>query len=239
MKLEDLQAPEKLDSLNQQIRVSGYQLQKHDDILQLVQLDHAFNPLVIDFTSGKSRHRRIFGGGKNQPLARAVGIKGQYFPDILDITAGLGRDAFVLATFGCQVRLLERSEVVVALLANALQRAGQDAEIMPIIQRMQLLQTDSMDYLRELPEVQYPSVIYMDPMYPHREKSALVKKEMRIIRDLLGDDMDSDDLLLTARKRARKRIVVKRPKGAAYLADIKPHSQVASKNTRYDLYLPA
>ena len=216
----------------------GYQLDFDGDVLQLSAIESAYKPLSIDFISGKNRHRRLFGGGKNQPLARSVGIKDKYRPDVIDVTAGLGRDAFVLASLGCKVTLLERSPVIAALLENALCRANQDAEVARIVERMQLIQSDSMEYLSKLADDELPSVIYMDPMYPHRDKSALVKKEMRIFREIVGEDEDSDRLLKLARQRVKKRVVVKRPKGAPCLAEIKPHSQISSKNTRYDIYLP-
>ena len=224
--------------LNKQLVEIGYQLEFDGELLQLSCIDSAYKPLSIDFISGKNRHRRLFGGGKNQPLARSVGIKDKYRPDVIDVTAGLGRDAFVLATLGCKVTMLERSPVIAALLGNALGRASQDSEVAMVVARMQLIQTDSLQYLSNLAVEDLPSVIYMDPMYPHRDKSALVKKEMRIFREIIGDDEDSDRLLQLARQRVKKRVVVKRPKGASYLAELKPHAQINSKNTRYDIYMP-
>lgn len=227
-----------IDSLNKPIEKKGYRLEFEHNALQLISLEQKFSPLCIDFSTGKSRHRRLFGGGVNQPLAKAVGLKRLHKPDVLDLTAGLGRDAFVLASMGCQVTLLERSEVIWALLANALERACQDEDIIDIVKNMSLVNTDSLLYLANMQAENAPAVIYLDPMYPHRDKSALVKKEMRIFRDLVGDDQDSNLLLNQARQHALKRIVVKRPKGAGFLDGEKPHSQVNSKNTRYDIYMP-
>ena len=224
--------------LNQQLEASGFQLVNEGDLLTLVALDNSFKPFFIDFTEGKNRHRRLFGGGKGQPLAKAVGMKKGAVPSVLDVTAGMGRDAFVLATLGCTVTMVERSPVISKLLENALQRAALDADISTIIARMCLYHADSLDYLESMDDDDKPDVIYLDPMYPHRDKSALVKKEMRIFRAVVGDDFDSDRLLELARSKALRRIVVKRPKGAGYLCAMKPHSEVASKNTRYDIYLP-
>ena len=227
-----------LHSLNQALAGKGYQLEYDGDVLQLTSIEQAFKPLSIDFVAGRNRHRRLFGGGAGQSLARAVGIKGTYRPVVLDVTAGLAKDTFVLATLGCEVIMLERSPVIAALLANALERATADIDIVAIIQRLSLLQADSLHYLQQMSAENLPSVIYMDPMYPHRDKSALVKKEMRIFRDLVGDDRDSSQLLQLARQKVLKRVVVKRPKGAGFLGECKPHSQISSKNTRYDIYLP-
>jgi len=191
--------------------------------------------IYVDFISGKTRHRRLYGGGKNQPLAKAVGIKKDYRPTIIDATAGLGQDSFVLATLGCQVTLLERSPIIAALLYDGLQRAKQVDEITEIIQQLNLIHINSNNYLENL--MTYPDTIYLDPMYPHRQKSALVKKEMRILRDIVGDNEDDEKLLNVALFRANKRVVVKRPKYADILGDIKPDFQIKSEKTRFDVYL--
>lgn len=193
-------------------------------------------PVFIDFTAGKNQHRRQFGGGRGQPIAKAVGLKKGANPSIIDATAGLGRDAFVFASLGCQVTLVEQQPLVAALLADAMQRAQTNAETAEIIARMQLHHVDAMDYLASLSEAERPDVVYLDPMYPAREKSALVKKEMQLLHQLVGPDSNSEDLLNLARKVALKRVTVKRPKGADYFANQKPHVSIESKNTRYDIY---
>ena len=95
-------------------------------------------PVFIDFVSGKNQHRRQFGGGRGQPLAKAVGLKNGANPIIIDATAGFGRDAFVFASLGCQVTMLEQQPLVAALLSDAMQRAETDAETAQIISRMPL-----------------------------------------------------------------------------------------------------
>ena len=195
------------------------------------------DPLWVDFIAGKMGHRRQFGGGRGQPLARAMGLKGGANPHIVDATAGLGRDGFVLASLGARVTLLERSPVMAALLADGLERARQHPETRTIVDNhLQLVNTDAIAWLRQCPAQERPEVVYLDPMYPHRSKSALVKKEMRALRAMVGDDTDAPALLAAALGCAKKRVVVKRPKGAAPLAGPKPGGEIASKNTRYDLY---
>ncbi|MBZ4777536.1 class I SAM-dependent methyltransferase, partial [Salmonella enterica subsp. enterica serovar Typhimurium] len=78
--------------------------------------------IFVDFVGGAMAHRRKFGGGRGEAVAKAVGIEGDYLPDVVDATAGLGRDAFVLASVGCRVRMLERNPVVAALLDDGLTR---------------------------------------------------------------------------------------------------------------------
>ncbi|MCG8426358.1 MAG: class I SAM-dependent methyltransferase [Chromatiales bacterium] len=223
--------------LDQVATPSRYQLVQTSQRLALRETGKgAPGPVYVDFVSGKSAHRRQFGGGRGQPLARAVGLKGSELPKVLDATAGLGRDAFVLASLGCEVTLVERSPVTFALLNDGVSRALNDQTVSEIVQRFELICDDARRYLLSLDNESCPDVVYLDPMYPHRDKSALVKKEMRLFRQMVGDDLDSAELLLAARHRARKRVVVKRPAKAEFLGDLKPDAEIKSPNTRYDLY---
>ncbi len=193
--------------------------------------------IFVDFVGGTMGHRRRFGGGRGEAVAKAVGIKGSYLPDVVDATAGLGRDAFVLAALGCHVRMLERNPVVAALLDDGLQRGYQDAEIGGWLrERLTLLHASSLTALAELSPK--PQVVYLDPMYPHKQKSALVKKEMRVFQGLVGADDDADGLLEPARRLATKRIVVKRPDYAPPMADVPAQAAVTTKSHRFDIYTP-
>src|SRR6185312_14993152 len=172
--------------------------------------------LTIDFLTGKmgyrSRHSRI----GNELLAKAIGIKGAYKPTVIDATAGLGRDAFIMAILGCQVTMLERSTTIATLLQTALEQALIETKIV-----LSLINVDAKNYFLTLKPEHYPDVIYLDPMYPERKKSALVKKEMRVLRTIVRDDPDADELLKIALTHAKKRVVVKRAKTAPCLADLK------------------
>ncbi|MBS0911145.1 16S rRNA (guanine(1516)-N(2))-methyltransferase RsmJ [Tatumella sp. JGM118] len=191
--------------------------------------------IYVDFVSGAMAHRRKFGGGRGEAVAKAVGIKGNYLPDVVDATAGLGRDAFVLAATGCRVRMLERHPVVAALLDDGLQRGYRDAEIGHWLQqRLTLIHATSQQALTEISP--RPDVVYLDPMYPHRQKSAMVKKEMRVFQSLVGADEDADSLLTPARWLAKKRIVVKRPDYAEPLDGVATSSAVVTKSHRFDIY---
>ncbi|MDX1346673.1 MAG: class I SAM-dependent methyltransferase [Thiomicrorhabdus chilensis] len=195
-------------------------------------------PVSIDFISGKKNHRRQFGGGKGQPLARAIGISGENTPSVLDATAGMGGDAFVFATLGCRVLMVERSAIVAALLQDALDRAlnasNLDPDVREIVGRLSLVNADAADYLlNQQPQV---DVVYMDPMYPDKKKAASAKKEMKVLQQLLGPDMDSEKLLDAALRTASKRVVVKRPAKAPTIKGIQPNAEIKSPNTRYDIY---
>jgi 16S rRNA (guanine1516-N2)-methyltransferase len=192
--------------------------------------------IYVDFSSGPSEYRRKFGGGKKQAIAKAVGLKKGAMPLVVDATAGLGRDAFVLASLGCRVHMIERSPAVAALLEDGLKRAKLDPEISLWVS--QLLSLDSGDSRQILPSLTFePDVIYLDPMYPEKKKVALVKKEMRVFKDLVGRDPDAADLLEIALKSALKRVVVKRPAHAGWLSGRAPSTSIKLKKHRFDIYL--
>ena len=177
----------------------------------------------------------IFVDFVGEAVAKAVGIKGDYLPDVVDATAGLGRDAFVLASVGCRVRMLERNPVVAALLDDGLARGYADAEIGGWLQeRLQLIHASSLTALTDI--TPRPQVVYLDPMFPHKQKSALVKKEMRVFQSLVGPDLDADGLLEPARLLATKRVVVKRPDYAPPLANVATPNAVVTKGHRFDIY---
>jgi 16S rRNA (guanine1516-N2)-methyltransferase len=197
--------------------------------------------LELDFVGGAQAYRRKFGGGKSQAIAKAVGITRKYKPSVLDCTAGQGRDAFVLASLGARLTMIERSPVAHLLLQDAMDRAAtasqEDQELADIMSRMMLLCCSAHDYLPDSAS-QY-DVVYLDPMFPERKKAALVKKEMQVFHQLIGTDSDADALLDLARARARYRVVVKRPKGAPTLAGETPTYVLPGKASRFDIYVNA
>ncbi len=189
--------------------------------------------LKIDFSSAGHNFRRLYGEGKNQPIAKAVGIKKYGLPlKIIDATAGLGTDAFVMACLGCEVTLIERNPQLYQLLKDAISNPTE--EISSIVSRMRVLHGNAIDLL---PDMQ-ADVIYLDPMFPSRSKSALVKKNMRVLKELVGEDVDQSKLLQPACYAAKRRVVVKRPKGAIYLTEDKPHVSIIGKSSRFDIYMP-
>ncbi|MBN7820847.1 class I SAM-dependent methyltransferase [Bowmanella yangjiangensis] len=199
--------------------------------------DLKMGTVQVDFASDAMAWRRQHGGGKNEAVAKAVGMKPGFKPQVLDATAGLGRDAFILASLGCQVTMLERVNAVAALLDDGLQRAANDPELSQWLpQRLRLLPASALDTLSAW-QGEVPDVVYLDPMFPHRKKAALVKKEMRLFQLLLGPDLDADALLAPALCLAKKRVVVKRPSGAPYLNNQKPSLEMQGKANRFDIYL--
>lgn len=204
--------------------------------LQLVELAAgAPGPVRVDFVSGAAAHRRRFGGGAGQMLARAVGLKPGIRPSVLDATAGLGRDAFVLAGLGCTLTLIERQPLVAALLEDGLARAAGDPETAPIVARLTLVAADAIAAMREWTG-EAPQVVYLDPMFPEREKSARVKKEMRIFHEVIGGDEDTAELLAAALALASHRVVVKRPRRAPAIDGPPPSHALEGESSRFDVY---
>lgn len=194
-----------------------------------------------DLASGAMQWRLQHGGGRGEQVAKACGVRGHACPSILDATAGLGRDSLILASLGCAVVMCERSPIVAALLEDGLRRAALQLELAPILARMRFLPQDAAEVLSQLDDygIAPPDVVYLDPMFPHRDKQALVKKEMRVFRQVVGDDTDDDRLLTVARAVAHKRVVVKRPRHAPHLAGVEPTQVLEGQSGRFDIYLPA
>lgn len=191
--------------------------------------------LIVDFVGGAVGHRLKFGGGRGQALPKAVGMKSGINPKIVDATAGLGRDAFLLASLGAHVTMIERSEEMFNLLQTGMDKAAhENAEYAEIISRMGLVFGDSIEIIPMLEA----DIILIDPMHPPRKNSALVKKEMRLIREIVGTDSDCEQLMQVALKHAKKRVVLKWPQKADHLQNIrKPSHQITGKSTRYDVFM--
>ena len=195
----------------------------------------SITPLVADFISSSAYYRRNFGGGIRQDIARAVGIKSGIRPDVIDATAGLGRDSFILASLGSKITLIERSQIIHDLLADGMKRAsrigGRTAEI---ISRMKLLHADAIEILPKLST----DVIYLDPMHPPRKKSALVKAKMRQIRSIVGEDPDQIELITTALNSSCNRVTLKWPFKSP-LPSLLPKSsyQIMGKTVQFDIFI--
>ncbi len=226
------------------------QLLFHDDLVELY--DNALKTSIsIDFTKGTNAHRQQFGGGRGQAIAKAIGLKSGVTPSVLDATAGLAGDAFVLATLGCRLTLIERSPIISCLIEDAIERASLTDDFQHILQQgFKLVRADANEYLTGLVSTENsagnddentgehrPDVIYIDPMYPDRKKSALVKKDMQILQRLHLQEDNPAELLENAMLVAQKRVVVKRPIQAEPLNERTVSTSIKSKKTRYDVYV--
>lgn len=196
-------------------------------------------PFFIDFTHGTQFYRREHATLKSEMIARSLGVKPNDNALIVDATAGLGKDGFILAALGFRTILLERSPILYLLLKDAIERANLHTLTQPATQRLQLFHTDSVQWLNAYPtsSAEPISVVYLDPMFPPRQKSAAVKKDLSLLQRLLPEAFDQEQLLSAALACATKRVVVKRPRLAAPLADLKPHHSLVGNSSRFDVYL--
>ena len=164
-----------------------------------------------------------------------MGFRAGKTPTVIDATAGLGRDAFLLASLGAQVTLIERSPEMHDLLVDGMERALQaGGDFADIVGRMTLLHGDAKDLLPGLAG----EAILIDPMHPPRKNSALVKRELRQVRDIVGTDTDAAQLVRVALEQATKRVVLKWPAKADPIAGVRKWDhQIIGKSTRYDVFM--
>ena len=177
-------------------------------------------------------NRRLDSMGKRSLLAKACGLNKHRNLHILDATTGLARDSLALLFLGARVTSLERSPFLFALLQDAHARLSRTQPALAA--NWQLHQADAINYLQQT--MTFDGIL-LDPMFPARQKSALVKKEMRIIHELVGNDPDADSLFTQACQQITRRVVVKRPLHAATLQHQAPTHQLTGKTIRYDVYL--
>ena len=191
--------------------------------------------LKCSFIEGPILHRLKYGKGRGQNLAKAVGMRANKNRTIVDATAGLGYDAFILASLGANVTLIERSKIMHKLVADAMLEAkSHGGEVGKIVNRMSLLYGDSKNILPSLS----PKVILIDAMYKDRKKSALVKNNMRLIKEIVGSDPDNIELINVALSSACNRVVIKQPRYGEPLKGVRPWShQILGRTIRYDVYM--
>ena len=173
---------------------------------------------------------------------------------IVDATAGLGSDAFMLASRGCQVTAVERNPVVFALLRDGVERAQRaDGVVADIARRITVVHADSRAYLlalRDAPAERRPHIISLDPMYPsppgNARKQALPKKGMQYLRQVVGSDPDDvGSMLEAALECALRRAVLKRPSHAPLELElqsscvrVRPTHSYAGTRHRFDAFAP-
>ena len=187
--------------------------------------------LLPDFAESLSRLRPDRLG--RELLVRAAKVKGTAQPWAIDATAGLGQDALLLAAAGFKVTLIEHDPLIAALLKDALRRAACNPQLATIVARMTFAGADSTVALTQL--AKHPDVVYLDPMFPERRKSAAVKKKFQLLHHIERPCADADALMQAAFEAHPRKIVVKRPFKGPYLADVKPSYSLKGKAIRYDV----
>jgi len=186
-----------------------------------------------DFSAMKDRLKPNNLNG--EMLVRAARVKSPLngdTPVAVDATAGLGEDSFLLAAAGFKVYLFEKNPTIAALLKDALERARKDSSVAEIAARMTFMEGDSIEGMTVLSE--RPDVIYLDPMFPERKKSGLIKKKFQLLQLLERPCDDENGLLSAAIAVSPAKIVIKRPAKAPALGGIKPSYTISGNSIRYD-----
>ena len=169
-------------------------------------------------------------------LVRAARVRGVEGPTVIDATAGLGEDSLLLAAAGSRVTMFEKDPAIAALLRDALERGAATEELADVVARMELVEGDSVEGLRSLGFS--PDVVFLDPMFPERTKSAAVKKKFQLLHHLERPCDNEDELLGAALAVRPRKVVIKRPPKGPYLAGAKPSHSIAGKAVRYDVIVP-
>jgi len=212
---------------------SDFQLLVAEDGLSVKKTGSNQKPLRVDFNTGTMAYRRAHSSRRNEAIARAVGIGKSSTPAVVDATAGLGKDSFVLAALGCTVIMLERSAVMSLLLQNGLQRAAEVDALAEITGRMALQNVEACEWIKQhQPLCNY--VVYLDPMFPAKTGSALSRGDMQLMQEIIGPDDEFRELFATAYASGADRVVVKRPLRAQ---GEKPTYSLKGKASRFDVFV--
>ena len=207
--------------------ISQSSLVQADGKLQLQLTDG--KPFYIDFLSGKQAYRHQHTHARQEHLLRAIGWQQASPPSVIDVTAGLGRDAVLMAQFGCLVTAIEQNPIVFQLLEDGLRRLTAEHDL-PIT----LLHGNAPDLL---PTLSKPDVVYCDPMFPARKKSALVKRELQLLQEMVTEPQDNQALFDAAIASGSKRVVVKRPAHAPPFVERSPDFVYEGKSVCFEVYL--
>ncbi len=192
--------------------------------------------LEIDFVKDRKKYLRTL-RGKQELIAKAIGLGSRKPLTVFDATLGLAEDAWTMARLGARVIGCEREKMLAAVLQDAHERASRDSKAAAIAERISIHQGDAIEFLKDLPKSEYPDTIYLDPMFPESKKTALPRLEMQLFRQWLGEDQDIEKLFAVAMEKAKWRVVVKRSLKAPMVHPNVTH-QFKGTSIRYDLYQP-
>ena len=192
-------------------------------------------PLSIDFTD-KKFYMRTQTGKNNDILFKAIKLNKHQNITVLDGTTGLGRDAFMLASYGFKISLLERNRLLHLMLTDAIANLSVDPKLSAVADNITLfpVRHNMQDEIRLHKKY---DVVYLDPMFPVTKNLSLAKKEAQFLQHIVGCDSDQDALLKPAMQLADKKVVVKRASSSCFLAGDRPSYSVKGNSVRFDIYL--
>ncbi len=165
-------------------------------------------------------------------LVKAARIKAEGQLYAIDATAGLGEDSLLLAAAGFDVTMYEKNPIIFELLSDSIARASKHPALVNAVSRMHVVLGDSTKAMADISTE--ADVILLDPMFPERQKSALVKNKLQVIQKLEEPCRDELEMLYSAVSAKPKRLIIKRPPKGAYLAGIKPDYSITGKAVRFD-----
>jgi 16S rRNA (guanine1516-N2)-methyltransferase len=174
---------------------------------------------------------------KNQALFKACDNKQKSIKTVLDITAGWGIDAFLLASKGKEITMIEQNSELVACIQYALSKATEHPSTRDITQRINVINVNALEYLRSY-EGEPDDCIYLDPMFPERKSHAQSGKDLQILQAITCNT-DLEACMDLALNLATKRVVVKRPLKSGNFAELTPDLTYREKSVRFDVYLTA
>ncbi|MCB9025836.1 MAG: class I SAM-dependent methyltransferase [Bdellovibrionaceae bacterium] len=216
---------------------SNFVLIRGKDKCVLVSKKHPeFKPFSIDFTSGNYFNIYKKGLSKKDPLSRALGNKTECIK-VLDLTAGWLKDSWMMLVLGCNVTACEKNKLVYELVQSALKQANNYEPFKEMLSRLTFLLDDSLEFI-EKNNLSDWDVIYLDPMFPGRNKTALSGKEMQILQDLISDEDHGNELLAKVLQKKVKRVIVKRPRHSKDLVKGVTFC-TQGKASRFDVYVNA
>lgn len=227
----------------EEAKARGMVLSMVGDALTLTKGDLALccdmSHMISRVKAGKLPHEMLVKAAKIKGAGRADSGDGTSDNGVadgpltaIDATAGFGEDSLLLAAAGFNVKLYEKDPIIGALLSDGLRRAAQVPELAEIVGRMELMEGDSVAVMNALAEP--PDLVYLDPMFPQRQKSGLIKKKFQLLQQLERPCDDEAELLAAAIAAGPRKIVIKRPLKGPCLADIKPGYTLYGKAIRYD-----
>ena len=190
--------------------------------------------LCVDFAS-KKMQSRVETLSKSDLLIKAVGANTNP-AHIIDATAGLGTDSFLLASAypDAKLDLIEENPLIHKLLQSGINNLSNN-----LSNNLKLHNKNSDDII---PKLEPADVIYLDPMFADNSFKGQVKKPMQWLHEICPPPSDENlnKLCSIALKYAKKRVIIKRAKNAPVIKidnKIDPNHQIVGKSVRYDVYI--
>lgn len=207
-------------------------------------------PFFLDYAQGTLGYRLTPKRILHEPLAKVI-EKGTW---VFDAMGGLAKDALMLALMECKVWSCEPHPLVYGLVQDGLRRIKKNptwSSILSDSNQLRFFNVDAMSKLNEFLQcdvTQRPDIIYLDPMFPSKQKTSISKKEIQWLQQIHAHtpnmypdyNVSAPDVVFDCSlKVARKRVIVKRPLRAPPLVDLPaPMFSKSFQSARFDVYAP-